>query len=219
MGGSRSDGGDPAFWARVTGIHSAATLRASPSLAQTCVFRLVDAGLLLGHRVPNPLALVHPAHFFINSGFARYRWPKLCGGIEENLPRLARTRACIHRYQDATTPSYEGDLIGDSAPAEGGEWTAELFPRDPGDSPPRPIKLIDGGSGRAIADLPVRLEFNTKEGSPDSVTTTTNALGYVLVPFRVVLTAPEQTWVMVPGYRKTRLDFAWARRKTKLDRW
>jgi len=116
------------------------------------------------------------------------------------------------------TPGYEGDLIGESEPAEGEGWNAELFPRDSSDSAPRPIKLIDGRSGRPIADVPVRVEFSTKEGSPDSVSTTSNGLGYVFVPFRVVLAAPEQTWVVVPGYRRTRLDFAWAWHKTKLDR-
>jgi hypothetical protein len=116
------------------------------------------------------------------------------------------------------TPGHEGDLIGDSEPADGGGWTTVLFPRDSSGSAPRPVKLIDGRSGRPIANVAVRVEFQTDAGKRDSVKTATNALGYIFVPFEVVVAAAEHTWVVVPAYRRTQLDFAWARRKTKLDR-
>jgi hypothetical protein len=113
---------------------------------------------------------------------------------------------------------YDGDLIEDSEFRGDGGWTAELFPRDTSDSPPRPIKLIDGRSGKPIANAPVRVEFTTKDARQDSVTRATNALGYVFVPDRVVLEAAERSWVVVPGYRRTQLDFAWTRRRTRLER-
>ena len=40
-------------------------------------------------------------------------------------------------------------------------------------------------------------------------------LGYIFIPFEV---PAENTWVVVPGYRRARLDFAYTRRKTKLER-
>jgi hypothetical protein len=126
--------------------------------------------------------------------------------------------SAVQAVTSVRTPGHEGDLIGDSEPADGGGWTVELFPRDSSESAPHPIKMIDGPSGRAIANAPVRIEFRTDAGRWDSVKTTTNALGYVFVPFRVVVAAAEQTWVVVPGYQRAQLDFAWARRKTKLDR-
>jgi hypothetical protein len=116
------------------------------------------------------------------------------------------------------TAGYVGDLIGDSEPAGDGGWIVELLPQDSSESAPRPIKLIDRGSGRAIANTPVRVEFQTDAGKWDSVKTATNALGYIFVPFNVVVAAAEHTWVVVPGYGRTHLDFAWARRRTKLDR-
>jgi hypothetical protein len=116
------------------------------------------------------------------------------------------------------TAGREGDLIGDSQPEDNGGWTVELLPRDSSESAPPPVKLIDGRSGRAIANAPVRMVFQTDAGGWDSVSTATNALGYVFVPFRVVVAAAEHTWVLVPGYRRAQLDFGWARRKTKLDK-
>jgi hypothetical protein len=87
------------------------------------------------------------------------------------------------------TPDHEGDLIGDSEPANGGGWTAELFPRDSSGSAPHPVKLIDGRSGRPIANAPARMEFRTDAGKWDSVKIATNALGYIFVPFEVVVAA------------------------------
>jgi len=115
-------------------------------------------------------------------------------------------------------PSSEGDLIGDSEPGDSGRWVAELFARDTTGSPARPIKLIDSRSHKAISNLPVRLEYRTDGGRWDSFRTMTNPLGYVFVPFEVVARAAEQTWVVVPGYRRTHLDFTWARHRTMLQR-
>jgi hypothetical protein len=115
------------------------------------------------------------------------------------------------------TPGHEGDLIGDSEPADGGGWTVELFPQDSSGTAPRPIKLI-ARNGRPIVNAPVRVEFQTDAGKWDSVKTATNGLGYIFVPFNVVVVAAEHTWVVVPGYGRTQLDFAWARRRTKLNR-
>jgi hypothetical protein len=117
-----------------------------------------------------------------------------------------------------TTPGHHGDLIEDSEPADSGGWVAELFPRDYAESDTHPVKLIDSRSNKAIVDAPVLVEFRTNAGKLDSLRTATNALGYIFVPFRVVALAAEHTWVVVPGYRRAGLDFAWARRKTKLER-
>jgi hypothetical protein len=126
--------------------------------------------------------------------------------------------SAVQAVTSVRTPGREGDLIGDSESAGRGGWIAELFPRDSGESAPHPIKLIDGRSGRPIVNAPVRVEFQTDAGTWDSVKTATNALGYIFVPFNVVVAAAEHTWVVVPGYGRTHLDFAWARRRTKLDR-
>jgi hypothetical protein len=127
-------------------------------------------------------------------------------------------KTALQAVTTVKTPGHDGDLIEDSEPAGDGGWAAELFPRDTSDTAPRPIKLIDARNGKAIAKAPVRMEFRATDGRWDSVTTTSNELGYVFVPFRVVMTAAEQSWVVVPGYRRTQVDFAWARRRTTLQR-
>jgi hypothetical protein len=112
---------------------------------------------------------------------------------------------------------YEGDLISDSEPGDSGRWEAELFARDTTGSSARPIKLIDSRSHKAISNLPVRVEFRTDGGRRESFRAMTNPRGYVFVPFEIVARAGEQIWVVIPGYRRTHLDFAWARHRTVLQ--
>lgn len=118
------------------------------------------------------------------------------------------------------TPACYGDLIEDSAPAADGRWVAELLPRDPADTPgPHPLKLIDARTGAPIADSSVRFDFGAGRQGPRTFESRTNALGYVFVPFEVVVAGdPGRVWLEVPGYRRALADFAWARRKTRLER-
>lgn len=115
------------------------------------------------------------------------------------------------------TPAHHGNLVEDSEKAAGDFWLAELLPaRLDGASELglRPIKLIDAHSSRPLANLPVLIEF----GKTSNFKTQTNALGTLFIPFEKALPAFEDTWAVLAGYRRTHLDFAWARRKVKLER-
>ncbi len=111
----------------------------------------------------------------------------------------------------------EGDPIEDSEPESSGVWLTPLFPPDSGLAA-RPILLIDGGSGRPIANAQLEIEYRSPDGRSGRMAGATNALGYLFVPFAVIARAAESCWVVVPGYRRTRLDFGWAGRRTLLQR-
>ncbi len=124
--------------------------------------------------------------------------------------RLPRT--ALQAASSVETPAHAGDLIEDSRLAGDG-WVAALFPADSTGVGPRPVLLVDGRD-RPIANASVEIDY----GRVGKVTARTNALGYLLVPFAAVARAPDDTWVVAPGFRRTRLDFAWARRRTVLHR-
>jgi len=112
-------------------------------------------------------------------------------------------RAITHLETDRHDPV---DL-GREAVRDGSAWTIELMPRDlTGQGPvgTRGYKLIDGRSGRPLANRNVRLEFPS--GAP--LDATTNPLGYVFFPFERSFGAGEPTaWVSSAGFRRARLDF------------
>lgn len=120
------------------------------------------------------------------------------------------------------TESLSGDLIEDSEAANDAVWVAELLPRKsayenpPG--PPRPLKLIDATTGKAIADVPATFELRRAGETRPVFDTRTNALGYVFLPDDLPAEALQNTWVVVAGYRTTHVDFAWARHRMPLAR-
>lgn len=125
----------------------------------------------------------------------------------------------LQRDSHIATAGLNGDLVEDSAPAANGRWAVELLPLGPDETPAtHPLKLIDARTGKPVTDSAVRIEFATYKGSNRSLELTSNALGYVFVPFDVIASAAGDTWLQVPGYRRTRADFAWVRRKTLLER-
>ena len=113
------------------------------------------------------------------------------------------------------TKRHFGDLVEDSAPDGNGGWVVELTPQ-PADKEyyQREFKLIDARTNRAIANTPARVEFQESDTS-GIWSTTTSPLGYIFVPFEMPV---ENTWIVLPGYRRTQLRFAYAERKTKVER-
>lgn len=120
------------------------------------------------------------------------------------------------------TESLTGDLIGDSEAASDTVWIAELLPREstypdpPG--PPRPLRLIDGTTNKAVADADAYFELRSGGESRVLFKTRTNDFGYVFLPNDLPAGALESTWVVVSGYRATHVDFAWAGHRTRLLR-
>jgi hypothetical protein len=125
-------------------------------------------------------------------------------------------RRALQSQTRIETAGHSADLIADCQPDSAGGWVVELIPEDTSEFGSRAIKLIDARTNLAIGNAPVRLDFHQLDGMRDSRTMRTSALGYVFVPFGIVAGAAEDMWVVVPGYRRTRLDFAWQRRKTRL---
>ncbi len=122
----------------------------------------------------------------------------------------------LQASSSVTAAGEEGDPIEDSEPESSGVWLTPLFPPDSGLAP-HPILLIDDTGGRPVANAQVDIDYRAGPRS-GRMASRTNALGYLLVPFEVVARASDSTWVIVPGYRRTQLDFAWARRRTVLRR-
>ena len=123
--------------------------------------------------------------------------------------------------QQATTISAgraSGDLVQDSEPGPGGAWVAELMPEDTTELSPRPLKLVDARSGRPLAHVRARLQYPGAGGRPAELRLTTNALGWILVPFEVVARGADNTYVEVPGYRRTHVDYSWVHRRTELKK-
>lgn len=120
------------------------------------------------------------------------------------------------------TGSLTGDLIGDSEAASDTVWIAELLPLEstytdpPG--PPRPLRLIDGTTGKAVADADASFEVRRGGESQVLFKTRTNDFGYVFLPNDLPEAALEDTWVLVTGYRATHVDFAWAAHRIRLAR-
>lgn len=120
------------------------------------------------------------------------------------------------------TESLSGDLIGDSDPAGDAVWIAELLPLEstymdpPG--PPRPLKLIDATTGKAVAEAAASFELRRAGESQAVFKGRTNAFGYVFLPNDLPDGALQNTWVLVAGYRPTHVEFAWAAHRIRLAR-
>lgn len=127
-------------------------------------------------------------------------------------------RSALNTMASITSASYHGDLAGDAAPATGGGWTLELFPETGAEPAPHPLKLLDATTHQPISNVTLRIEARNSGGFPNMMSLTSNALGYVFVPADFVAHGSETSWIVVPGYREARVDFAWARRKTFLDK-
>ncbi|MEO6210621.1 MAG: hypothetical protein ABIQ10_10905 [Gemmatimonadaceae bacterium] len=127
-------------------------------------------------------------------------------------------RSALNTTASITSASYHGDLAGDASPAAGGGWTLDLFPETGTDPAPHPLKLLDATTHQPIANVTLRIEARNSGGFPNMMSLTSNALGYVFVPADFVAHGAQTSWVVVPGYRDARVDFAWARRKTFIDK-
>jgi hypothetical protein len=126
----------------------------------------------------------------------------------------------IQASTELRTATLAGDLVDDATPADDGTWTVELLPlpstyeTPPG--PPRPLKLVDALSTRAIADAPVRFELRRSGANSRLADTRSNTLGYVFLPADLPGGALDHTWVVVAGYQAAHVDFAWARHRLLL---
>lgn len=115
-----------------------------------------------------------------------------------------------------------GDLIEDSEAASDTVWIAALLPVNssyagpPG--PPRPLRLIDGTTSRAVADADASFELRRTGETKVLFKARTNDFGYVFLPNDLPEGALQSTWVLVSGYRATHVDFAWAAHRTRLER-
>ena len=127
-------------------------------------------------------------------------------------------KSALNSVATIKSVAYQGDLLNDATPGAKGEWNVELFSEESGDPGPHPLKLIDASTHAAIANAKVRIETRHAGGATDTVSVTTNALGWLFVPFRVVTKDAENSWLVVPAYQPARIDFSWARRKMLLDR-
>lgn len=120
------------------------------------------------------------------------------------------------------TESLTGDLIDDSDAVSDTVWIAELLPLEstyadpPG--PPRPLRLIDGTTSKAVVYADASFEMRRGSESRVLFKTRTNDFGYVFLPNDLPEGALENTWVVVTGYRATHVDFAWAAHRTRLVR-
>lgn len=139
-------------------------------------------------------------------------------GKSDAKGELVIPHSALNTTASITSASYHGDLAGDAAPATSGGWTLELFPEQGADPEPHPLKLIDATTHQPLANVTLRIEARNSGGLPNMMSLTSNALGYIFIPTDFVAHGAETSWVVVPGYRDARVDYAWARRKTFLDK-
>jgi hypothetical protein len=130
------------------------------------------------------------------------------GGV--TLPKSA-----LNTTANIKSAAYTGDLIGDATSDGKGAWNVEMFSDECPDLCPHPIKLLDARTHEPIANKSVLIEIRGATAH-DVASVTSNALGYVLVPFIIVAKGADSSWVVVEGYRDARIDFAAARRKLSL---
>jgi len=147
---------------------------------------------------------------------------KIWKGTSDSQGRVRIPTDSVQTVTDIQTESLSGDLIEDSEAASEGTWVVELLPLDStyADPPgrPRPLKLIDAATGKAVADAAASFELRRGGGSQDLFKIRTNAFGYVFLPNDLPDGALQNTWVIVAGYGATHVDFAWAAHRTRLAR-
>jgi hypothetical protein len=137
-------------------------------------------------------------------------------GKSDAYGRVVIPKSALNTSTTLKSDSYHGDLIQDASPGAAGSWTIELFAEKAGDPGPHPLKLIDARTHKAIANTPVRIETRNAHGPSSAESVSSNALGYILVPFQIVVKGAENSWVVAPGYRDAHIDFAWTRRRMSL---
>ena len=126
-------------------------------------------------------------------------------------------------YRDAALPE-------DAVKSASGTTRLELYPAWLGSEEhdwTRGYKLLDARSGKVLASIPVRIEFPASDwparhGGISGLAAKTNLIGYVFFSFlrkpkkseaQALPSAPEAdwlspvAWVMVPGYRKARVNY------------
>jgi hypothetical protein len=118
---------------------------------------------------------------------------------------------------DISTPAYRGgkDLIGGSEQDIDGGWVIELIPNRTFDSSGPylyRLKLVDAESNRPLINTQVAVSFNEGESFEGK----TNLLGYIFFPLREMKGWDE--WVVVTGYKRTKINWGWVNYKMKLER-
>jgi hypothetical protein len=128
---------------------------------------------------------------------------------------------------DIKASGHEMVLIDEAERLPDGTWTIELVADEVFDPPGesmradhwpgyRPVKLIDGSSGRPIANTAVHVV----SGRTVSFDLKTNGLGYLLLPNDKVqrLGDLEKTWVTVAGFRRAKIGVGETQRRAILRR-
>ena len=138
-------------------------------------------------------------------------------GTSDADGRVTIPKSALNTTAHIKTAAYDGDLVGDATSDAKGEWNIELFSESCADLCPHPIKLLDARTHKPIANEPVLIEVRGATAH-DVTSATSNALGYVFVPFVIMAKGTDDSWVIVQGYRDAKIDFAAARRKMLLDR-
>ena len=137
-------------------------------------------------------------------------------GRSDAFGRMVIPKSALNTTTTLKSAIYHGDLVQDASPNGGGTWAIELFAEEAGVPGPHPLKLIDARTHKAIANTPVRIETRDSHGPGSTQSVSSNALGYIFVPFQMAVKGAENSWVVTSGYRDAHIDFAWARRRMSL---
>jgi hypothetical protein len=136
-------------------------------------------------------------------------------GSSDSNGRVTIPRSALNTTANIKTAGYDGDLVGDATSDAKGEWSVELFSDACADLCAHPIKLRDARSHEPIANALVLIEIRSTTAH-DVASATSNALGYVFVPFVIMAKGTEDSWVIVDGYRDAKIDFAASHRKIQM---
>jgi hypothetical protein len=138
-------------------------------------------------------------------------------GTSDADGRVTIPKSALNTTANIKSAAYNGDLVGDATSDTKGGWNIAMFSEQCADICPHPIKLLDSRTREPIANKAVLIEIRST-ASHEVASVTSNALGYVLVPFVIVAKGADSSWLIVDGYRDAKIDFAAARRKTMLQR-
>ena len=122
----------------------------------------------------------------------------------------------LQQTTDISTPSHRGgkDLISGSERAMDGAWVVELIPNRTRDSWPSSyrLKLVDAETNEPLINTHVGVSLAQGE----SLEGKTNSLGYIF--FHVEKAVGKDGWVVVSGYRRTKIEWGWVNYKVKLEK-
>jgi hypothetical protein len=141
---------------------------------------------------------------------------KQWNGTSDADGRVTIPRSALNTTANIKTAGYDGDLVGDATSDAKGVWSVDLFSDGCANLCPHPLKLHDARSHEPIANALVLIEIRSAT-THDVASATSNALGYVFVPFVIMAKGMDDSWVIVEGYRDAKIDFAAARRKIMLE--